>query len=73
MPDYLLNKVAGPMPQAYNFIKKEALSQVFSCEFCKCFKNTFFTEHNWASASAHVMDLLLSFILESVSVIIVLI
>ena len=24
-----------------NFIKKETLTQVFSCEFCKIFKNTF--------------------------------
>ena len=28
-----------------NFIKKETLTQVFSCKFCKIFKNTFFTEH----------------------------
>ena len=26
-------------------IKREALAQVFSCEFSKFFKNTFFTEH----------------------------
>ena len=34
-------------PQACNFIKKETLAQVFSCEFCEIFKNTFFTEHLW--------------------------
>ena len=34
-----------------NFIKKETLAQVFSCEFCKISKNTFFTEHLWATAS----------------------
>ena len=28
-----------------NFNKKETLAQVFSCEFCKISKNTFFTEH----------------------------
>ena len=28
-----------------NFIKKETLAQVFSCEFCKISKNTFLTEH----------------------------
>ena len=28
--------------QACNFIKKEALAQVFSYEFCEIFKNTFF-------------------------------
>ena len=37
--------------QACNFIKKEALAQVFSCEFCEISKNTFFTEHLWAAAS----------------------
>ena len=25
-----------------NFIKNETLAQVFSCEFCEIFKNTFF-------------------------------
>ena len=40
------NKVVG----ACNFIKKEALTQVFSCEFCEISKNTFFTEHVWATA-----------------------
>ena len=34
------NKVAG-----YSFIKKETIAQMFSCEFCEIFKNTFFTEH----------------------------
>ena len=32
-------------PKACNFIKKDTLTQVFSCEFCKIFKNTFLTEH----------------------------
>ena len=35
-------------------IKKEALAQMFSCEFCKIAKNTFFTEHLWATASKQV-------------------
>ena len=30
-----------------NFIKKETLVQVFSCEFWEIAKNTFFTEHLW--------------------------
>ena len=38
-------------PQACNFIKKETLAQVFSCEFCEIFYNTFFTEHLWTTAS----------------------
>ena len=36
--------------QACNFIKKESLAQVFSCEFCEIFKNTFFTEHPQVTA-----------------------
>ena len=27
---------------SWNFIKKETLAQVFSCEFCEISKNTFF-------------------------------
>ena len=30
------------MPNACNFIKKETPAQVFSCEFCEIFKNTYF-------------------------------
>ena len=30
---------------ACNFIKKEALVQLFPCELCENFKNTFFPEH----------------------------
>ena len=41
-------RIAG---QACNFIKKETLAQVFSCEFCKISKNTFFTEHLPTTAS----------------------
>ena len=32
--------------------KKETLAQVFCCEFCEIFKNTFFTEHFPVTASA---------------------
>ena len=37
-------------PGACNFIKKEALAQVFSSEFCEISKNTFVTEHVWEIA-----------------------
>ena len=37
----LFNKVADLRPEACNFIKKETVAQVFSCEFCESFKNTF--------------------------------
>ena len=40
-------------PEACNFSKKETLAQVFSCEFCEISKNTFFTEHLWATASEY--------------------
>ena len=33
-------------------MEKETLAQVFSCEFCKISKNTSFTEHLRATASA---------------------
>ena len=36
------NKVAGFSLQLY---LKEALAQLFSCEFCEIFKNPFFKEH----------------------------
>ena len=35
----------------FNKVKKETLAQVFSCEFCENFKNTFFTEHVWTTGS----------------------
>ena len=35
------NKVAGLTPKACNFIKKDTLAQVYSCEFFKFSKNTF--------------------------------
>ena len=34
-----------------NFIKKETLAQVFSCEFCEIVKNTCFEEHLRKAAS----------------------
>ena len=34
-----------------HFIKKEALAQVFSCEFFEISENTFSTEHLWTTAS----------------------
>ena len=38
-------------PEACNFIKKEALTQVFSWEICEISRNTFFTEHLRTTAS----------------------
>ena len=36
-----------------NFVKKEALAQVFSCEFCEISKNIFFTEHLATASEIH--------------------
>ena len=40
VPRSFFNKVADL--EAYDIIKKETLAQVFSCEFCEIFKNTYF-------------------------------
>ena len=45
-----LNKVAD-----LNCIMKETLAQVFSCEFCKYSKNTFFTEHLGTTVSKETL------------------
>ena len=37
--------------RACNFIKKETLAQVFSCEFCEVYKNTFFHRTPLVAAS----------------------
>ena len=38
---YKHNKIIHSF-ETYNFVKKEPLALVFSCEFCEIFKNTFF-------------------------------
>ena len=43
-------------PQACNFIKKETLAQVFSCEFCEISKNTFSYRTPLVAASADPND-----------------
>ena len=39
-----------------NFIKKETLAQLFSCEFCEISKNILFTEHLWTTASYYTSE-----------------
>ena len=51
MLESLISKVAGR--QARNLVKKEALAQVLSCEFCEIFKNTYFTEHLRVTATEY--------------------
>ena len=42
--------------QSLFLIKEETLAQAFSCEFCEIYKNSFFTEHLWATASERTSD-----------------
>ena len=42
--------IAKTLHKVCNFIKKEALEQTFSWEFCKIFKDTFFTDDLRATA-----------------------
>ena len=41
-------------PQGCNSIKKATPIQVFSCEFCKFFQNTYFTERLWTTAVCYI-------------------
>ena len=50
------------LAEACNFIKKETLAQVFSCEFCKHFGNTFLTEQLWEATSDSIKRVLWSFL-----------
>ena len=48
VPESFLHKVTG-----CNFIKKETLAQVFSCEFCEISKNTLFYRTHLVVASVY--------------------
>ena len=37
--------------EAWNFIEKDTLAQVFFCEFCEIFKINIFAQHLWVTAS----------------------
>ena len=49
-----------------NFIKKETLAQMFSCEFCEIFKNTYFCRTPLVAASRNSRNVSLSNFLISV-------
>ena len=56
---YKFRKILRKTPgAACNLIKKEALAQVFSCEFCEISKNTFFSEHLQTTASVSISNFL---------------
>ena len=46
-----ISQNSADLRQAYNFIKKETLAKVFSCEFCEISKNAYFTEDLPVTAS----------------------
>ena len=51
-----LQKICARMKlqdSVWNFVKKEILTEEFSCEFCEIFQNIFFTEHLWTNASRY--------------------
>ena len=48
--------LANHRPGACNFIKKETLAQVFSCEFCKIYKNTFYYRTPLVAASGVLIN-----------------
>ena len=48
--------LANHRPEACNFIKKENLAQVFSCEFCEIYKNTCYYRTPLVAASGVLMN-----------------
>ena len=51
---HLFQSLFSNKVQACNFIKKDTLTQVFSCELCEISKNTFYAEHLQATASEKI-------------------
>ena len=43
------------VPRRCNFIKKETLAQVYSCDFCETFKNAIFYRQNTSSGCSCVV------------------
>ena len=48
--------LANHIPEACNFIKKETLAQVLSCEFCEIYKNTFYYRTPLVAASGVLIN-----------------
>ena len=49
----LFSNLAAVAGEAFNFIKKETLVQLLSCEFCEISKNTFFQRTHPVAATAN--------------------
>ena len=48
--------LANRGPETCNFMKKETLAQVFSCEFCEIYKNTFYYRTPLVAASGVLIN-----------------
>ena len=48
--------LANHEPEPCNFIKKETLAQLFSCEFCEIYKNTFYYRTPLVAASVVLIN-----------------
>ena len=48
--------LANHRSEACNFIKKETLAQVFSCEFCEIYQNTFYYRTPLLAASGVLIN-----------------
>ena len=48
--------LANHRPEACNSIKKQTLEQVFSCEFCEIYKNTFYYRTPLVAASGILIN-----------------
>ena len=56
MPEPLFEQKRGSRLQTCNFIKRETLAQVFSCEFYEISKNTFFYRTPLVAASGFIRE-----------------
>ena len=54
-------------PEAYNFIEKETLAQLFPSEFYQIFKHSFFTEHIRVTASICVAPVNITWVYDQIS------
>ena len=55
LEDKVFLKISQNFASACNFIKKKALTQFFSCEFCKIFQSTLFIEHLRVTTSVNTL------------------
>ena len=52
----ILKETCNRKPEGLTFIKEETPTQVFSCEYCEIFKNTYSEKHLRTAASGDPMN-----------------